>query len=66
MSSVVIDANVVVSFFVDRDETQRAAAKALLLEAVDGEITAIPQFVVFEISYVLETMYGATASAWPR
>ena len=61
MRSVVIDANVLVSFFVDRDETQRAAAKALLLEAVDGEITAIiPQFVLFEISYVFQTMYGAT------
>jgi len=59
--SVVIDANVLVSFFVERDETQRAAAKALLLKAVDGEITAIiPQFVVFEISYVFQTMYGAT------
>ena len=61
MSSVVIDANVLVSFFIERDVTQRAAAKALLLEAVDGEITAIiPQFVVFEISYVFQTMYGAT------
>lgn len=61
MRSVVIDANVLVSFFVERDETQRAAAKALLLEAVDGQITAIiPQFVVFEISYVFQTMYGAT------
>ncbi len=60
MRSVVIDANVLVSFFIERDETQRAAAKALLLEAVDGAITAIiPQFVVFEISYVLQTMYGA-------
>ncbi len=61
MTSVVVDANVLVSFFVDRDETQRAAAKALLLKAVDGDITAIiPQFVVFEISYVFQTMYGAT------
>lgn len=61
MRSVVIDANVLVSFFVERDERQRAAAKALLLEAVDGEIEAIiPQFVVFEISYVFQTMYGAT------
>jgi predicted nucleic acid-binding protein len=59
--SVVVDANVLVSFFVHRDETQRAAAKALLLEAVDGEIIAIiPQFVVFEISCVFQTMYGAT------
>lgn len=61
MRSVVIDANVLVSFFVERDKAQRAAAKALLLEAVDGEIEAIiPQFVVFEISYVFQTMYGAT------
>ncbi len=61
MRSVVIDANVLVSFFIERDEIQRAAAKALLLEAVDGQITAIiPQFVVFEISYVFQTMYRAT------
>jgi predicted nucleic acid-binding protein len=59
--TVVIDANVLVSFFVDRNEAQREAAKALLLEAVDGEITAIiPQFVVFEISYAFHTMYRAT------
>jgi len=61
VASVVIDANVLVSFFVNRDETQRAAAKALLLAAVDGEIEAIiPQFVVFEISYFFQTMYAAT------
>jgi predicted nucleic acid-binding protein len=61
VTSVVVDANVLVSFFVDRDKTRRAAAKALLLAAVDGEIEAIiPQFVVFEISYVFQTMYGAT------
>ena len=61
MRSVVIDANVLVSFFVERGKAQRAAAKALLLEAVDGGIEAIvPQFVVFEISYVFQTMYGAT------
>lgn len=61
MNCVVIDANVLVSFFVERNEAQRAAAKALLLEAVDGRITAIiPQFVIFEISYLFQTMYGAT------
>jgi predicted nucleic acid-binding protein/HEAT repeat protein len=42
-------------------EAQHAASKALLLKAVDGELTAIvPQFVVFEISYVFQAMYGAT------
>jgi predicted nucleic acid-binding protein len=59
--SVVIDANALVSFFIERDVAQRAASKALLLKAVDGEITVIvPQFVVFEISYVFQTMYGVT------
>jgi predicted nucleic acid-binding protein len=59
--SVVIDANVLVSFFIQRDEVQRAAAKALLLEAEDGQIEAIvPQFVVFETSYVFQSLYGAT------
>lgn len=61
MRSVVLDANVIVSFFVDRNDTQRDAAKALLLKAEDGELEAIvPQFVVFEINYVFQTMYGAT------
>lgn len=39
-----------------RAERQRAAAKALLLNAVDGEIEVIiPQFVVFEISSGFQT-----------
>jgi predicted nucleic acid-binding protein len=57
---VVIDANVLVSFFIDRNEAQRTAAKALLLKAEEGELEAIvPQFVVFEMNYVFQTMYGA-------
>jgi hypothetical protein len=39
---VVIDANVLVSFFVDRIEKQRDAADELLQKAEDGEIAAIP------------------------
>ena len=47
-----------VSFFVERNEKQRAAGKALLLSAEEGEITAvIPQFVLFEIAYVLNSFY---------
>lgn len=47
------------SFFVERNEKQRNAAKALLLSAEDGEIVAVvPQFVLFEIAYVLESYYG--------
>lgn len=60
MRSVVLDANVLVSFFIDRNDAQRDAAKALLLLAEEGEIEAVvPQFVVFEINYVFQSMYGA-------
>jgi predicted nucleic acid-binding protein len=59
--SVVVDANVFVSFFIERNDAQRAAAKALLLKAEEGELVAIvPQFVVFEITYVLQSGYAAT------
>jgi predicted nucleic acid-binding protein len=55
---VVVDANVLLSFIVDRDEKQRAAAKALLLRAAEGELVAIvPQFVIFEVVYVLQSTY---------
>jgi predicted nucleic acid-binding protein len=55
---VVVDANVLVSFFVERNEKQRASGKALLLRAEEGEITAVvPQFVLFEIAYVLDSFY---------
>ena len=59
MRSVLIDANVFVSFFIERNEAQRAAARALLTKAEEGEIAAIlPQFVVFEVTYVLQSQYG--------
>jgi predicted nucleic acid-binding protein len=55
---VVVDANVLVSFFVERNEKQRAAGKALLLSAEEGEIVAVvPEFALFEIAYVLESFY---------
>lgn len=61
MRKVVVDANVLVSFFVERDEKQRSAAKELLLKAVNGELELIvPQFVVFEIMYVFQSAYRAT------
>ena len=61
MRSVVVDANVIVSFFVDRHPKQRDAAEALLNEAEEGEIAAIiPQFVVFEVAYVLQSQYAYT------
>lgn len=47
-----------VSFFVERNEKQREAGKALLLSAEENEIIAVvPQFVLFEIAYVLDSFY---------
>lgn len=61
MRSIVVDATVLVSFFVDRHEKQRDAVDALLQKAEEGEIAAIvPQFVVFEVTYVLQSQYGVT------
>jgi predicted nucleic acid-binding protein len=61
--SVVVDANVLVSFFVDRHAAQRDAADALLQQADAGEIAAIvPQFILFEVAYVLQSQYGYTGS----
>jgi predicted nucleic acid-binding protein len=59
--SVVADANVFVSFFVERNKTQQEAALALLGAAEEGQIAGvIPQSVVFEIVYVLQSQYGLT------
>ncbi|MCU1230111.1 MAG: PilT protein domain protein [Acidobacteria bacterium] len=59
MQRVVVDANVFLSFMVHRNDKQRDAAKALLAKAEDGELVAIlPQFVVFEIVYVLQSAYS--------
>jgi len=56
---VVIDANVFVSYLTGRHEKQYDAARALLQEAEDGNLAAIlPQFVVFEVSYVLQSLYN--------
>jgi len=55
---VIVDANVFLSFIVHRNEKQREAAKALLAKAEDGALVAIlPQFVVFEVAYVLQSAY---------
>ena len=59
MRSVIADANVFVSFFVERNEAQHSTARALLAAAEDGKIAGIvPQSVVFEIAYVLQSQYG--------
>lgn len=63
MQRVVVDANVFLSTLVHRNDGQHDAAKALLLKAEDGELEVIlPQFVVFEIVYVLQSTYRIPAS----
>ena len=62
MRTVVADANVFVSFFVERNKAQQEAALALLGAAEEGDIAGIiPQSVVFEIVYVLQSQYGLTS-----
>ena len=59
MQRVAVDANVFLSFIVHRNDRQRHSAKALLAKAEDGELLAmLPQFVVFEIVYVLQSTYN--------
>ena len=61
MRSVVVDANVFVSLLTGRHEKQRDVAAALLQEAENGQIEIIlPQFVVFEVTYVLQSLYGVS------
>jgi predicted nucleic acid-binding protein len=56
---IVIDTNVFISLLTDRNETQRAVAKELLLRAEIGEVVAVlPQFVIFEMAHVLRNLYG--------
>ena len=59
MQRVAVDANVFLSFIVHRNDRRRDSAKALLAKAEDGELLAmLPQFVVFEIVYVLQSTYN--------
>jgi predicted nucleic acid-binding protein len=59
---VVVDANVLLSFLVERNASQRESAKALLVRAEEGDIVAVvTQFVIFEIAYVLQSFYGTSA-----
>lgn len=61
MRSVVVDANVFVSFFVERNKAQQDAALQLLAAAEEGDIVGvIPQSIVFEIVYVLQSQYKLT------
>jgi len=60
---VVIDANVFVSLLTGRHQKHHDAARALLQDAEDGNLVAIvPQFVVFEVTYVLQSLYNVTGT----
>ena len=68
MQQVAVDASVFVSYLTGRHEKQYNAAHALLQEAEDRNIVAIlPQFVVFEVSYVLQSLYNLSGELelWP-
>ncbi len=59
MQRVVVDANVFVSYLTGRHAKQYDAASSLLQEAEDGHLVAVlPQFVVFEVTYVLQSLYN--------
>ena len=63
MQRVVVDANVFVSYLTGRHEKQHDAAFALLQEAEDGNLVAIlPQFAVFEVTYVLQSLYNLSGN----
>jgi predicted nucleic acid-binding protein len=58
---VAVDANVFVSYLTGRHEKQYDAARGLLQEAEDGNLVAIlPQFVMFEVTYVLQSLYNVS------
>lgn len=62
MQRVLADANVFVSLLTGRHEEQLEVATALLQQAEDGAIVVIlPQFVVFEVTYVLQSVYNVAA-----
>jgi predicted nucleic acid-binding protein len=61
MQRVIVDANVFVSYLTGRHDKQFETARILMQEAEDGNLVAIvPQFVIFEVTYVLQSGYGVT------
>ena len=63
MRRVVVDTNVLISFFYQRNESQRSAAKELLLSAAAGDVVIVlPQFVLFEMVHVFRNYYGVPIS----
>jgi predicted nucleic acid-binding protein len=59
--TVVADSNVFVSYFYERSKQQQDAAQRFLDAAEAGEIAGIiPQFIVYEILFVLQSQYALT------
>lgn len=64
MPSVVLDTNVLIDSVFRRDEEHQKAAIALFLRAREGEIAIVlPQFVVFEAIFVLQSVYDLVPHA---
>jgi predicted nucleic acid-binding protein len=61
---VVVDANVLLSLLIERNEVQQAKAQALLRRAENGEVVVVlAQFILFETIYAFRTSYDYSASA---
>ncbi len=61
--TILIDTNVVISAVTDRNEQQREKAETLFRSAAAGSSElALPQFVLFESSFVLGNLYGVDES----
>ena len=59
MKHVVVDANVLISFFLTRHEGRRAAATELLSKAANGDfVVVLPQFIIFEAIHVFRSLYA--------
>jgi predicted nucleic acid-binding protein len=57
--TVVADSNVFISYFYERSEQQQDDAQRFLDAAEAGEIAGlIPQFIVYEVLFVLHSQYG--------
>lgn len=60
---VIIDTNVFLSAVTDRNPAQRERAEALFRAAAGGEAgIVIPQSIIFEIAYVLSSVYKRDAA----
>lgn len=64
MITAAVDSNFILSFLTDRDPQQQDVAQPLIVAASRGAARVlIPQFVLFEITHVLRSVYKSPPSA---